>query len=353
MNTQDNQAVDIEPADELVEPPSGAPRRSPGAMLAAQRETLELSIQQVADQLNLTMHFVRAIEADCYDKLPGEVFVRGYIRAYSNLLRLDPVQILLIFDEFTSQKIARKEEAIKRRDRRRKDKNRPWILFSGFAFVAVAVALWYLNPTAPVLNQPDVPATLAAPASSVLSAVPLETPVSAMGQAPEASAQNTTVIAEPLAGTVTEVAMTSAEAAQPSVSSTSEYLPALTDPTQAVVDAEASQARELVPDVSQMSPESDVIDTVSARAVTYSWAGTDELTLSFGADCWVEIEHRGGDEVYQNASRAGDTVVIKGTAPFSVLLGNARDVELTFNGRNMDISSNIRADNTARLSIGM
>lgn len=290
MNTSDNHVIDMEQAEDLVDPPSVLGRRSPGAMLAAQRETLELSIQQVADQLNLTMHFVRALESDSYEKLPGEVFVRGYIRAYSNLLRLDPVQILLIFDEFTSQKIARKEEAIKRRDRRRQDKNRPWIVFSGFAFVAVAVGLWYVNPPAPPSNTVPEPLAAVAPVNSVLSAAPLEIPVSA---APIEAAVSVTPLEAPLD------------------------------------------------------------DTRVAQLETHDWAGSDELTLRFEADCWVEIEHLGGEEVYRDQSRAGDTLVIKGTAPFSVLLGNARDVALTFNGRSMDISNNVRSDNTARLSIGM
>lgn len=300
MNTSDNQLNDLEQAEIQVEPSPVLGRRSPGAMLAAQRETLELSIQQVADQLNLTMHFVRALESDSYEKLPGEVFVRGYIRAYSNLLRLDPVQLLLIFDEFTSQKIARKEEAIKRRDRRRQDKNRPWIVFSGFAFVAVAVALWYLNPPAPTVNAVTESSAAAAPVTSVLSVAPLQTPVSAINQSVELPVTNI----------------------EPALMELSDNVP----PVAGVLDGQ--------------------IDT-------HNWSGADKMTLIFAADCWVEIEHRGGEEVYRGQRSAGDTLVITGTAPFSVLLGNARDVALTFNGRSMDISNNVRADNTARLSIGM
>lgn len=312
----------MEQAEDLVEPPSVLGRRSPGAMLAAQRETLELSIQQVADQLNLTMHFVRALESDSYEKLPGEVFVRGYIRAYSNLLRLDPVQILLIFDEFTSQKIARKEEAIKRRDRRRQDKNRPWIVFSGFAFVAVAVGLWYVNPTGSAGNVGSEPLAADEPAISVLSAVPLEIPVSA---APREVAVSVTP------------SETLLEAPVPMV-----------DPPPALSVSEGEAL--MVGLADNVAP---VVDTLVGQLETHNWAGSDELTLRFEADCWVEIEHLGGEEVYRDQSRAGDTLVIKGTAPFSVLLGNARDVALTFNGRSMDISNNVRSDNTARLSIGM
>jgi cytoskeleton protein RodZ len=318
MNTSDNHEIDREQAEDLVDTPSVLGRRSPGAMLSAQRETLELSIQQVADQLNLTMHFVRALESDSFEKLPGEVFVRGYIRAYSNLLRLDPVQILLIFDEFTSQKIARKEEAIKRRDRRRQDKNRPWIVFSGFAFVAVAVGLWYANPATPTTNAVSEPLVAIAPVISVLSTVPLEIPVSV---APLDAA----VSATPLETTEPAIDL-------PQTLSMSEV--------EAPVGALANDS-------------TPVVGTLAGKLEAHDWAGSDELTLRFEADCWVEIEHLGGEQVYRDQSRAGDTLVIKGTAPFSVLLGNARDVAITFNGRSMDISNNVRSDNTARLSIGM
>jgi cytoskeleton protein RodZ len=363
MNTSDNQAIELDRAEELAEPPSGSSRRSPGAMLAAQRETLELSIQQVADQLNLTMHFVRALEADCYDKLPGDVFVRGYLRAYSNLLRLDPVQVLAIFDEFASQKIARKEEAIKRRDRRRQDKNRPWIIFSGFAFVAVAVGLWYLNPAAPVAVTSTPSDSSGAADLSVLSSVPLQTPLTTDTQRVEPA-----VIAEMMPATAAVQEFSSAEpGASPAAQLTTASEPAVTITESPIAASSVPVASASVAVVSlSSSADSQVADVESPTAVqasadnllsgqteTHQWSGSDELTLKFSADCWIEVEHQGGEESYKNQISAGNSLVFRGTAPFSVLLGNARDVALTFNGRSMDITSNVRADNTARLTIGM
>jgi cytoskeleton protein RodZ len=345
MNTSDKQAVDLDPAEVLAEPPLGGGRRSPGAMLSAQRETLELSIQQVADQLNLTMHFVRALEADCYDKLPGEVFVRGYIRAYSNLLRLDPVQVLAIFDEFTSQKIARKEEAIKRRDRRRQDKNRPWIVFSGFALVAVAVGLWYLNPAAPVTVTPIASDTTGGADLTVLSSVLRQTPVTTDAQRIEPAVMAATMPAT--------VAVQEFSSAQPTAS-VAEQLTAALEPANVAVVSPGSGTDAQMTEVGRLTAvEASAEDLLSGQTETHQWSGSDELTLKFSADCWVEVEHLGGEESYKNQIRAGNTLVIRGTAPFSVLLGNARDVALTFNGRSIDITSNVRADNTARLSIGM
>jgi cytoskeleton protein RodZ len=332
-------------------------------MLAAQRETLELSIQQVADQLNLTMHFVRALEADCYDKLPGDVFVRGYLRAYSNLLRLDPVQVLAIFDEFTSQKIARKEEAIKRRDRRRQDKNRPWIIFSGFAFVAVAVGLWYLNPAAPGAVTSTPSDTSGAADLSVLSSVPLQTPLTTETQRVEPA-----VMAEMMPATTAVQEFSSAEpgasaaeqltsAPEPAVTITETPIAASSVPVAsasvAVVSLSYSADSQMADVESPTAVQASADNLLSGQTETHQWSGSDELTLKFSADCWVEVEHLGGEESYKNQISAGNFLVFRGTAPFSVLLGNARDVALTFNGRSMDITSNVRADNTARLSIGM
>lgn len=143
-NSAEEEVVTAQPADD-VEVAVESVRTTPGSLLLAQRETLELSLQHVADELNLTMHYVRALESDSYDKLPGDVFVKGYIRSYARLLGLDPGQMLDIYRDFTTHKLARKEEAIKRHARRRMDKNRPWIIFSGIAFVVVAILLWLLN----------------------------------------------------------------------------------------------------------------------------------------------------------------------------------------------------------------
>lgn len=362
-SAEDNQD-ELTSADEVAEPPSGPLRRSPGGMLMAQRETLELSVQQVADQLHLTMHFVRAIESDSYEKLPGDVFVRGYIRTYARLLRLDPDQVLMIYDEFNSHKLARKEEAIKRRERRRKDKNRPWILVSGVAFVSVAVALWYLNSDQPMDNVADPvsePAALAieeVPGSATLSATnervaeervaeerAVVTPVApepdgVQGLSAQSSADASELIAND--GTVT-VDTSPADTSSGNVS---------TDIVPAVDAQDNAGAEALVPDVTGQT-EAASASPASGRTVMENWSGADELRIGFRTDSAVQIEHKGGTEAHEYDHVAGETLVIRGTAPFSVLLGDARNVSLSFNGRQIDISSNIRVDNSARLSIGM
>ncbi|MGH8663688.1 MAG: helix-turn-helix domain-containing protein, partial [Burkholderiales bacterium] len=67
---------------------------TPGAALATAREANGLSIAQVAEQMRISPRQVEAIEADRYGELPGAVFVRGFVRNYARVLKLDPVPLL-------------------------------------------------------------------------------------------------------------------------------------------------------------------------------------------------------------------------------------------------------------------
>lgn len=66
----------------------------PGRHLATARESGGLSVADVARQLKLSPWQVEAMEADQYQRLPGAVFVRGFIRNYARLVKLDPMPLL-------------------------------------------------------------------------------------------------------------------------------------------------------------------------------------------------------------------------------------------------------------------
>lgn len=71
-----------------------APLGSPGAMLAAHREERGWTVEQVASQLNLAPRQIVAIETDDHAALPGMPIVRGFIRQYAKLLKVDPAPLL-------------------------------------------------------------------------------------------------------------------------------------------------------------------------------------------------------------------------------------------------------------------
>ena len=71
---------------------------SPGAKLATARSELGWTIEQVASQLKLAKRQIIAIEADDYASLPEPAVVRGFVRAYAKLLKLDVAPLLALLN---------------------------------------------------------------------------------------------------------------------------------------------------------------------------------------------------------------------------------------------------------------
>ena len=68
--------------------PQGAPRA--GERLKAARERAGMSLTQVADQLRLSASVIEALEQGQYGVIGAQVFVRGYLRRYAELVGEDP-----------------------------------------------------------------------------------------------------------------------------------------------------------------------------------------------------------------------------------------------------------------------
>lgn len=82
-----------------VNPVPEAAMPGPGAHLAAQRQAVGWTVEQVANQLNLAPRQVQALEEDNYVALPGMVIARGFVRSYAKLLKLDPAPLLAMISE--------------------------------------------------------------------------------------------------------------------------------------------------------------------------------------------------------------------------------------------------------------
>lgn len=65
-----------------------------GAILKAAREEKGLSLEDLQMLTKIRAHQLEAIEAGDFHKLPGEVYVRGFIINYAKNVGLDPEQIL-------------------------------------------------------------------------------------------------------------------------------------------------------------------------------------------------------------------------------------------------------------------
>ena len=74
----------------MIEPqtfyPEPEPPKTAGEMLAFARKGWDLSVEDVASNLNLGVAVINALERDQYDLLPGHTFVKGYIRSLCHFI---------------------------------------------------------------------------------------------------------------------------------------------------------------------------------------------------------------------------------------------------------------------------
>jgi cytoskeletal protein RodZ len=67
---------------------------SVGQLLRQRREAKNMSIEEIARSTRVPMSSVERIESDQFDELPGEVFVRGFLKSYAKAVDLDPDEVL-------------------------------------------------------------------------------------------------------------------------------------------------------------------------------------------------------------------------------------------------------------------
>ena len=67
---------------------------SVGQHLKALREAKRMSLAEVSRATRVPVASVERIEADRFDELPGEVFVRGFLRAYARALEVSGDDVL-------------------------------------------------------------------------------------------------------------------------------------------------------------------------------------------------------------------------------------------------------------------
>ena len=77
--------------------PSPSNQASVGGQLSAARTRLGWAVEEAAARTRLHPNVIRHLEANRFEKLPSQAYVRGFLRIYSRELGLDPRSILKQF----------------------------------------------------------------------------------------------------------------------------------------------------------------------------------------------------------------------------------------------------------------
>lgn len=288
---------------------------SAGALLRAAREASGMTIDTVAQQLKLAPRQVRAIEDGDYMRLPGRTFVRGFIRNYARLVRLDVESVLSALSAGPATQnlespalhaTAPTMGELPTTEPARHGWTRWAIPLTLIAIIGATAAWEFLHPDAPrVTAKKDA----AAPAPTKSSA-------------PE-------VIGTPLRNPVASQPVAAPVAATPDKPASAEETPEA-----AVVQAGSEPA-----------PDARTGEAAGAAPVAEA-----PLVLAFRDFSWTVVKDRTGRVLLSGMNHGGTTQALAGAPPLDLVIGNAADVTLTWKGQRIDLAPYTR-QNVARFTL--
>jgi len=293
-----------------------------GARLSAARQELGMTLEQVADQLKLSYRQVQAIESDEFEKLPKMVIVRGFIRSYAKLLKIDPVPVIACLP---SEKIGfeldtdlRPTLATPFLESRtpflgRADNNKKYIL--GAVFLAFAALLFII---AQHFEQSDYFKGLFTHSDQVkpvIDPITVSLPQAASSVSADASDEAFPPDSSAQGGTVIERAARSS----PEVVDNQSVLASSVEvkKTPPILATGASSTA--------LSPIADVKQ------------GNNQLHLKFRQDSWLQVKKETGELVTSHLAKAGTEEFFDMKDALQLRIGNAHGVDAWVRGAVLDI----------------
>jgi cytoskeleton protein RodZ len=257
-----------------------------GAELRKARESMGLSVADVAGHIKFAPHQIEALEEGDLAHLPETAYLRGFIRSYAKLLRLDPAPLLGIMPAKPlppAPPVSPVEVPFPTVYATRRP-NILWLAAALGVAIALASLAWLFGRT-PVKPQMKVE-------SIALPVVP-------------ASA----VTAEPaIAPPAPVVSPVKDEQAKPE---------------------ELKKADQEIPAPAKQEPTS---------------GQTASIRLMFSQNSWVEVKDKDGRILLSQIGAAGNEQNVDGTPPFNVSVGLASGVKLYYKGKLVDLAPYTRSE---------
>jgi cytoskeleton protein RodZ len=289
----------------------------PGRRLRAHREGSHLSREEVAHHLRLDAQLIKALEEDDYSRLPSPAYICGYLRSYARLLKLPEDEIVKAYshgEEINAALIPSSVSILPKKVVNMKLIKTIVI----FIIVALLAAGLYLladkfdifdvvrSQKVSQLTMPVTPKAIQPQTQEVAPSPEVNTPPPSV---------NTEAAVTPTAPPV------KAEAGKVLV----EQIPTA-----------KTEILGVPPKITEAAPVAEAAPAVTQVAQDKATAQTSLLRLHFLGDSWAEVSDSTGKRlVYQLAEKNTD-LNLTGEPPFTILLGNAPEVQVFYKGKEFD-----------------
>ena len=348
------------PASSAIDDPVVFDKQSsPGAMLRVAREAAGLSVGDVATRLRMGVRQVDALERADYSALPTGTFLRGMVRNYAKLVHVDADAAIRVLEgTHTHAAVSLKDATIVVPSHNIKLSGGPSELANpkvraaivGLVIVLLAAAAWYWwqyvrpnlsNGGRPVVLTPVDDKSVNKSVAQPEIAIPVSP--SETKSASPATAEVQTLqpaISPPLSSssTATPPAVAPPSAAimpPPTAVVTSPTTPAaaVTTPAASTVVAPIEMTTSIAKESTNLKPDPNAV----ARP-----PGSSVLSFVCQGESWIEVVDGRGKALISRRFSAGESGEAIGRAPFSIVVGNASRVKMTYNGNPFDLTPHTR-----------
>lgn len=313
---------------DLLQKARNAVGHSAGGLLLAARHERNWTVQQVAEQLKLSPRQIVALEENQFEKLPKMVIVRGFVRAYSKLLKIDADSVVARLPKDADNEGL--EYALKpalstpfmesQLSLMGRQQNNHRYLY-GAALLAICAIIFFIAQKSNLLE----------PVKTWFSLSTVNTPE---------------VVAAP--GSVNHKANSSALAI-PNPEGVILANRKSSDSSSLALNIENSQP---MIGATRLGQDQVIENSRSANAIVGSPLANvgDLLTLKFRQDSWIQIKDGSGNVVTSHLAKAGSVESYTVTDLLRVRLGNAAVVDGILRGQPMQIVAD-NGSNVANLSV--
>lgn len=299
-----------------------------GGALRTEREKQGLSVQDVASKLKISSRQIESIEADQFASLPESTIVRGFIRNYAKLLKMQAEPLLDAYKvlEPTKEPLAfmlKPSSTMKVGDYKKPNKTS---FFRAALLLLLAIGLWffyksYIQKPSPIL--PTEP-------SKIIE--PLPQPALPAAERQEQSIDLTLPASE------TTDAAPAATTVNPD--SNLEGIPAT--PFAKTVNPKSPALKSVETSTNETKPVETNLFQPDERLA--------KLEFDANQETWISVVDANGKEIYNKTIFAGSRERFVAKPPIDLVIGNASGVEVSMNNKPLNLGPHTRS-NVARVKV--
>lgn len=262
-----------------------------GDLLRQTREQKNLSLDDVEKGTNIRKLYIKAIEDGNYDKLPGEVFLKGFIKTYGKFLGLDGQKLI---EQYKAEK----------------------------------------NPSVSSEEKPEPTPPASEPAAATDNAVPEKE-----SKQPEKTVKSN----KPAAKSVPNIdnfndsrkylETKNSSSSKKNIIIIAVIIIAIIASAIAFLSSQGSDSETAPKNQTQQTQQTQQPEqNENATAPAPAPVNGSEVSAVFSQDCWTEVTVD-GNTVLSETVKAGSTLNWKGNNQVEITVGNAGAVDITFNGQ--------------------